>query len=169
MRGHAAVVHIGETGVRIAEDNVVEDVECLGAELEESLLAKSDMELPEQGQVEIAAPVGEQDVRLLVAQGIRGGIGKGRGVEPSLWRAASGSQTLARNEISALLVISAVVQDGGAGGNRVGVARVELQDEQDGVVWRSTTNACASSSSTTALPRTMKNLKFYHRLSLERT
>src|ERR1039458_7811031 len=68
--------------MRNIEDHVVENVKCLGAEFKVSLFSQPYVELPEKGQVEIAAPVRIQRIWLFIAIRVGRRQREGARIEP---------------------------------------------------------------------------------------
>src|ERR1019366_10176166 len=115
-RCHPAAVRVGQIGVRTPEDNVVKEVEGFGAKLKGPLFAKSNVELPEYGQVDIPPPIRAQRVGLGVAVRVGRGIRVGRRIEPGCYRVAAGIGIA--HKIGSLVVAATIIQARVTGGYR---------------------------------------------------
>lgn len=112
--------------IRNIENNVVEEVECIDAEFEVSLLSEPYGDLTEHGQVDFVTHLRGIRVHLLSAIGVRRRLREGACVEPLLPRADPGTTVRVANDIHSLLEAAAYILRVAARGHGVDLSRAEL-------------------------------------------
>ena len=114
--------------VRRVEHDIVEEIEGLRAELKVSLFSNPEVELAEDGHINIVPMLTDPWVHFLIAICVRRWLSEGAGIEPFLLGVDTRSTVGIPYHVDALLVAATNIFRIAIGGNRVGLPRGDLYD-----------------------------------------
>ena len=119
LAGDLSEIRVVDGRVRRIKDNIVKEVEGLGAELKVSLLSKPQVELAEDGEINIIPMLPDPWVHFFVAVSVGRLLSKGVCIEPFLLCVDTVSTVWVTDDVDALLVAATHIFWIAVGGDRV--------------------------------------------------